>query len=393
MTTRALLTLGLGQCVNWGVLYYAFAVLVLPLEADLQASRWAVTGAFSLALLVSAMLGPWVGARIDRGDGARVMRVGGVAGALALLAWAMLPGVVSLYVAWACLGVSMAMTLYEPAFALVSRAYHEPGRRLRALALITVCGGLASTVFLPLTATLLAAWGWRVTVAVLALLMAASTWAVDRTVFGSGSAGATPTQPSGAWTTPPNEERSVTVSLAPILGLFGFAAFAGAAIVAHLVPAMAERGVSPSTAAWVGGLFGLMQLPGRALMLRGTLTAAPWALLSTSLGLQAAGLATWALAPDVGLVVLGLCVFATGSGLATIVRPFLLQELYGAARIGYLNGRLSRVQQLARAAGPVLLAILYGVVSYQVLLLALGATFVLLTLAVFRQHRLSVATA
>ena len=30
MTTRAVWAIGLGQCVNWGVLYYAFGVLLVP---------------------------------------------------------------------------------------------------------------------------------------------------------------------------------------------------------------------------------------------------------------------------------------------------------------------------------------------------------------------------
>ena len=51
MTTRAILAIGVGQLVNWGVLYYAFGVLMLPLERDLGVARWVVAGAFSLALL------------------------------------------------------------------------------------------------------------------------------------------------------------------------------------------------------------------------------------------------------------------------------------------------------------------------------------------------------
>ena len=51
MTSRANLALGIGQLVNWGVLYYAFGVLMVPLERDLGVGRSVVAGAFSLALL------------------------------------------------------------------------------------------------------------------------------------------------------------------------------------------------------------------------------------------------------------------------------------------------------------------------------------------------------
>ena len=75
MPTRAVVVLGIGQCVNWGVLYYAFAVLLLPVERDLAVARWVVAGAFSLALLTSAGLAPTIGRWSDRGGGER--RTGG----------------------------------------------------------------------------------------------------------------------------------------------------------------------------------------------------------------------------------------------------------------------------------------------------------------------------
>jgi hypothetical protein len=74
MTSRAVVALGIGQCVNWGVLYYAFAVLVLPVERELGVATWVVTGAFSLALLMSAALAPAIGRWGDRDRGALVMQ-------------------------------------------------------------------------------------------------------------------------------------------------------------------------------------------------------------------------------------------------------------------------------------------------------------------------------
>jgi hypothetical protein len=44
MTPRAIAALGIGQCVNWGVLYYAFAVLVLPLARELAVPTWVGPG-------------------------------------------------------------------------------------------------------------------------------------------------------------------------------------------------------------------------------------------------------------------------------------------------------------------------------------------------------------
>jgi hypothetical protein len=95
MTRRAIVALGIGQCVNWGVLYYAFAVLVLPLERELGVPTWVVTGAFSLAFLMSAATAPSVGRRGDRDRGAMVMQVGGFGAAALLVVWTLMPGVSS----------------------------------------------------------------------------------------------------------------------------------------------------------------------------------------------------------------------------------------------------------------------------------------------------------
>ena len=186
MTRRALIALGIGQCVNWGVLYYAFAVLPVPLEQELRQPTWVVTGAFSLALLMSSALAPHVGAWCDRGRGSPIMQVGGIVAALRLALWTFLPGVVALYAVWAVLGLCMAASLYEPAFVIVGRSFTNPRQRLRALAAVTLFGGLASTVFLPATAVLVSSWGWRRAVLVLAVALAIST-AVTRTLVFSAS--------------------------------------------------------------------------------------------------------------------------------------------------------------------------------------------------------------
>jgi hypothetical protein len=81
MRRRALIALGIGQCINWGALYYAFAVLVVPLQRELRVETWTVTGAFSLALLMSAALAPTVERWGDRGRAPFVMQLGGLSAA------------------------------------------------------------------------------------------------------------------------------------------------------------------------------------------------------------------------------------------------------------------------------------------------------------------------
>ena len=124
-------------------------MLLLPVEQTLGAPRWLVAGAFSLGLLVSAIAAPAVGRLADRGQGPAVMQAGGFVAAGLLIAWALVPTIWITYLVWAGLGVCMAAILYEPVFAIVGRAFTDADERLRAIATVTVMGGLASTAFLP----------------------------------------------------------------------------------------------------------------------------------------------------------------------------------------------------------------------------------------------------
>lgn len=377
MSPRALIALGVGQCVNWGVLYYAFAVLLLPVQHDLAVAQWVVTGAFSLALLVSAACAPAIGHWADRGHAGRAIEWGGLAAAALLVVWPLWPTVWMLYLVWPLLGVCMSATLYEPAFALIGQSHGDTRQRLRALGAITVFGGMASTIFLPATAWLVAVLGWRQAVVVLAVVVATSTIATR--VFTLTTSAKMVARPSIAAEPPTTHVRTPHIGL--VVLAFSLASLGSAALMSNIVPALGERAVSPALAATLGGLLGIMQIPGRALVMHGAVSASPSTLVVLSLCLQALGLGALAAAPSVVLIAAGIAVFAVGAGLATIARPHLIQTMFGPASAGAVNGRLARAQQLARAAGPILVTGIAATSSYALAFAVLGSLFVLLSFA------------
>ena len=376
MQPRAIAALGIAQCVNWGVLYYAYAALVLPLERELGVPTWMVTGAFSLALLTSAALAPAVGRWSDRDGGALVMRIGGLTAAVLLVAWTLLPGVLTLYLVWGGIGLCMAASLYEPAFVMIGRTYEDPMRRLRALATVTLFGGLASTIFLPGTAYLVASLGWRAAVLVLAAVLVVSTFITHAVVLRN-----LPERRKSS--APPSELPNSSIALPPyvfIAMVFTFVSLASSAFTTNLIPALGERGVSPEKAAVLGGLMGVMQLPGRALLMNGLLAGRPMRLLAVSLVLQAAGFAGIAFAQSVLFVAGGTILFALGAGMTTLVRPHLIQTMFSTGS-GYLNGRIARRQQLARATGPIAVAWLAGLIGYGAVFAMIAGVFAVAAVA------------
>jgi hypothetical protein len=281
----------------------------------------------------------------------------------------------------------MAAALYEPAFAVIGRAIGDPAERFRTIAAITVFGALSSTVFLPLTAFLVRGFGWRTAVGVLSATMAVSTFSAGRFALG-GLRGASAAHLAAPVSLPPGTGQSAAgLSFRLIVVVFSVAAFANPAFTANLVPALGERAVSPTTAAVLGGLLGIMQLPGRALVMSGRFAGAPIRLALVSLLLQAAGFFVLGLAVSIPVLGLAIAAFGVGAGLTTLVRPHLVQTLFGMERAGALNGQLARSQQIARAAGPILMGGLGALVGYSGAFLLLGAVIATLAAVLQRSAR------
>jgi sugar phosphate permease len=122
--------LALGQIVSWAALYYAFSSFVLPMMRELGWDKATLMGAFTLGLAVWGAATYAAGAAIDRGQGRRVMTLGSVLAGAGFLLWSQVVSPAGLFLACAVLGAAMAMTLYEPAFNVLTKRY--PTRYPRA---------------------------------------------------------------------------------------------------------------------------------------------------------------------------------------------------------------------------------------------------------------------
>jgi MFS family permease len=220
-----------------------------------------ITAAFSLGLIFSALAGIPVGRILDHRGPRSVMTVGAVVGAAALVAVATATNLIVFTVGWVLAGTAMATTFYQAAFAALTRWYGP--RRVRALTTLTLAGGLASTVFAPLTAALAGAAGWRHTYLILSvtlLLVAVPLhWFALRGAWAPAPAEGSHPQNSGNDVAQVARSKSFTL-LAAALTLSGFAMYA---VVFGLIPLLLDRGVTPAAAAWALGLGGLGQTLGR----------------------------------------------------------------------------------------------------------------------------------
>ncbi|MEY4094597.1 MAG: hypothetical protein RLZZ53_1796 [Acidobacteriota bacterium] len=380
MHRRAIWAIGCGQLVNWGVMYFAFGVLLVPLEQYLNEPRWLVAGAFSLSLLVSAFAAPAIGRLADRGQGPAVMQAGGLIASALLIGWAAWPSLASTYLAWALLGLCGAAILYEPVFAIVGRAFSDPAGRMRAIATVTVMGGLASSAFLPGTAALTDRFGWRGAVIAIGLLIAATTLVVWRIAFGDLEWSAQ-TIRAAILSEADDGGTSPLPDLGRFAAIFAVSAIVNSAVASNMVAALIDGGFTATVSASIAGLFGIMQLPGRMLMTTPSFTPSPITLIVISFAFQIAGLVALAAHSTFSLVA-GVILFAVGAGLTTLARPYWVLHSYGPDRAGHANGVIARAQQIARAAGPVSAAAAAGLTGYPNVFAALAASLIATTVLI-----------
>lgn len=200
--------LGVTQTLAWASSYYLPAILADAIGKDVGASSSTVFGAFSVALLMSAAIGPFAGKLIDRRGGPPVLIASNLVFAAGLAALSQAQQPLHVFAAWATMGLAMGSGLYEAAFATAVRLHGQQARR--TITGITLFAGFASTVGWPLTAWLESSMGWRGAClvwaglhVVIGLPLRAMLPAADRATPASKDAGTPPCSASTAcWALP-----------------------------------------------------------------------------------------------------------------------------------------------------------------------------------------------
>ncbi|MDN5853227.1 MAG: MFS transporter, partial [Actinomycetia bacterium] len=257
---RVVTILCVTQITSWGVLYYAFPVLAPAITADTGWSATAVTAAFSAGQVTAGIVGIYVGRRIDRFGPRFLMTAGSVLAIPAVIIFATASAYPVFLAGWIAAGAAMAAVLYPPAFVALTH-WAGPGR-VRALTTLTLVGGLASTVFAPLTASLSAELTWRNTYLVLLAFLALVT--VPAHWFGLDQPWKSERTHTSHWQGY-GAVRSILTSR-PFLMLtiaMSMTAFSVFAVVINLVPLFIERGYSAGLGAVALGLGGVGQFCGR----------------------------------------------------------------------------------------------------------------------------------
>ncbi|WP_210485560.1 MFS transporter [Microvirga antarctica] len=352
--------LSVTQLVSYGTLFYAFALLIDPMEQDLGWSKAALTAAYSLALVSSAVFAVPVGRLIDKGYGRMVMTSGSILAAILLVLWSRVSDYRLFLLIWVGLGACMSAVLYESGFAVLALRLGFQARR--GITVLTLIAGFSSTVFVPLTHVLIEAYGWRGALLILAFVNLAICAALHVVSIPRAASLARPQAPLGE-ATPERHPRRILrlpafwcfVTMAVLQGIVS------TGLPIHLIPLLVERGFSLEEAVAAYTVIGPAQVAARfvtgfgdrAMSLKGIGTVAM--ILSTlALGLLPlipAG--SWVVFLFAGL-------YGASSGMLTIVRALLPQEMFGHGDYGTVQGMIAMPVRLAQSAAPFAFGALWG---------------------------------
>lgn len=351
--------LSLAQLITWGGVFYTFSLLMEPVERELGLGRSASSLAFSLALLAEGLMGWPVGRWIDRGHERAVMCGGTLLVAVCLALHSRIQGAAGFYAVWTFMGVGLAGTLYAPAFAVLTRRYPHDFRR--AIITLTFLGGLASTVFIPLSAWLIEAVGWRHTLWVLAVLQLAVCLPIHALQLrGAPAAGADHATDAA------QRDAGVVRHLrqAPLWLIGAFVVLmmcVTTALPPHMVALLREQGLPATWVIGVPALLGVLQVGGRVLLYVGDQRldvhrTNRWIPALIPLGLLALLLGWGVLAS----ALLFAALYGMGNGMLTIVKGTAVAQYVSHAHAATLNGLMALPVALARASAPLLLGSLWS---------------------------------
>jgi MFS family permease len=365
--------LGLLTVVAYGSWFYGFGVLLDDIARDLGSGLGVLTGGYALAQVLTGVLGLVAGRTLDR-RGARIpFAVGAVAGpgifaAATLtshpLAFAFLFGLGG--------GVIGATGFYHLTQSVVARL--AVGAEAAAIARLTIWGAFASPVMIPLTEASRALVGWRwtmrATAVILAGVLAAAAWAVQRSgpTASASSSARSSVAVRVAWSDPAVRR----LAMSALAGSFG-----ASVLVVLQVPAMVANGLPRSTAAALAGARGFAQLLGRLPLARLLRRVPTKEALVGAKVLTAVGALLLAVSTSVPIAVLFVLVAGAGIGATSPLEGIYAREVLPPGDFGVLMGSLHLLLGFAAGGGPLIAALVVDVsgVAWSGLVLAAGASF------------------
>jgi MFS family permease len=351
---RAVAVLGVTQIIAWGAIFYPPVLMMPQIVADRGYSATFAMGGFSLGLLAAGLVSPFVGSMIDRHGGHLVMPFGSLAGAAGLVGLVYASHPVAYLAVWVLLGIAMAASLYDPAFATLGRIFGARARQ--PITALTLVGGFASTVSWPATYALIQWTGWRSTYLIYAAALAfvaapLLAFALPRMRAESEA------RVEGAVAPPPATFPASGAVFVLVVFAFASYAFVPSGLSTHLLAIFQRLGIDAATVVVIGTLFGPSQVAARLCEFIFARNVHPLWIARGAVGILVLAFAMlWVVGLSTATAVAFAIMFGAANGLITITRGALPLALFGPVGYGGIIGRIARPALVVTAIAPVVVA-------------------------------------
>ena len=353
-TARTIAGLGFTQIVGWGTTYLMPSVIGRELQDALGLTPELVFAGITVMFAVSAVCSPRVGRIVDRLGARRLMAAGSLVYALSLVGLASAQGPTSYLACWVLMGIASALALSTPSSIAVVQIAGPRARQ--AIALLTIVGGFASTVFWPLTGALDAALGWRQTLLLYAAIHLLACAPIHWLILPARPPSHPPVSgtASASVGVAPHELGRVFLLLAISLS-FGSFVFTGVQL--QMIEMLRGLGHAPASALLLASLIGPSQVGIRIFEL---LFGHRYSLMKSAVFgslMLPVGLGLGLAAGQVFVVALFMVMtYGVSNGLKAVQRATLPLALFGRAQFGAYMGRLALPQGIVAAVSPPIMA-------------------------------------
>lgn len=348
--------LGVTQIMGYGTLMYAYAVLLPEMALDLGLTLSEVFGILSLGLFFGGLVAPIAGKLVDRFGGRWVMTLGSIVAGLSLMGMSQVEGRIGLFVLILLAEGAGMFVLYNVAFASVARLdLAVPPQR--SISVITLFGGVASTIFWPLTLALFNRFGWEVTWVILGLSALVICTPIHFFVLRGTERAADAPRPTNAPDWPELSGRMRKRAMLWMVVSFIFSGYLMGAVMTLWVTNVQDLGHTAAMAALAGAVIGPFKTVGRFFEMLVSRNMYPLVTYAISMGLMLSGfLVLLTVGFTLPGIMLAAALYGMGDGIKTIARGTLPLALFGAKGYGARLGWISFVQMGINASAPFVFA-------------------------------------
>ncbi|SFC13532.1 Predicted arabinose efflux permease, MFS family [Flexibacter flexilis DSM 6793] len=343
------LTLGFAQVMLWGGSFFLLSILGEPMMHETGWSHEYIYGALSVAILISGLISPFVGQKINFTNKNYILLFAGLvmAAGIATLAFSYNQWVFML--GWVIIGVAMGMGLYDALFASLGKKYGANAKQF--IVQITLISGFTTTLVWPTLSFLLTRFGWRDACLMYAAALAVLILPIHYFTLFHSENKSTQKPQLNSETQQPTTAAFLHSSNVYYLLLINFkiGSVLMTGVYIYLIDILTNNHLSVNEAIAVGAMLGPSQVGVRAL----DMFLAPKTPIRTAIIAAFAiliGLTILHLNPSVAVI--GVVMFGLGNGMRSILRGTLPLWIYGQESYALVIGKLARLPLIAQALTP-----------------------------------------